>query len=184
MTEPHVYRMGRQWLEASERERHAVAPAMRNVYMEAAIETLRAEVKELRAELGRLAAGQRQMAAGGDDEDISAGAGRVAVRDPAWPSEGDVLTAVARRCGVTVADIVGPRQIKAHVRPRQIAMWLLVRAARLTMREAAAAVGRCDHATVAHAIRRVEMDDEMSGIARGLAEACGWAIREDADACG
>lgn len=160
-------RLARRWLDASEAERAAVNPAMRDAYRDAAIEYLQHEVRQLRERLERRAAAAPAEAR----SQAAHGVGR--------PKADDILRVVARRYGLVVADIIGRRRQRRIVQARQVAMWLMVRAGALTLQEAAAETGRRDHTTVMYGVRVVDRTPELLRTARGLAEACGWPVMED-----
>jgi hypothetical protein len=66
-----------------------------------------------------------------------------------------VRHAVAAHFGLTRAEIVGASRQGRYVWPRQVAIYLCVRFAGLSCRQAGALFGGRDHTTVRYAVRRV-----------------------------
>ena len=73
-----------------------------------------------------------------------------------------VVTLVAQRYGVTVAEMCGPARSRRCSHPRQVAMALLHGVARRTLKDVAAALGRTHHTTALcalEAVRRRSAED-------------------------
>jgi chromosomal replication initiator protein len=67
-----------------------------------------------------------------------------------------VLAAVAAAYGVSEADIVSDRRTRPIIEPRQVAMALARRCTRHSLPTIGHALGRRDHTTVLHGVRRIE----------------------------
>lgn len=80
-------------------------------------------------------------------------------------SKGVSLRAVVSECSriteVSVHDIVGPWRSQTAVRARQLAFWVLRNSTRLSLPQIGRYLGKRDHTTVLHGIRRV---DHMLGL--------------------
>ncbi len=82
-----------------------------------------------------------------------------------------VIEACATYFGVTVADLRGKRRFRRFVRPRMVAMYLARHLARASFPEIGRHLGRRDHSTVLHGVKRVEqMLDSDAEIQRAVHE--------------
>ncbi|HUI96124.1 MAG TPA: helix-turn-helix domain-containing protein [Xanthobacteraceae bacterium] len=87
-----------------------------------------------------------------------------------------VRQAVAAHFGLTRAEIAGASRLARCVWPRQVAMYLCVRAAGLSCRQTGALFGGRDQSTVRHAVGRVAAriagDQALDETVGALAAAC------------
>lgn len=68
----------------------------------------------------------------------------------------DIQRAVARKFGLTKAELLSERRDRMIVRPRQIAMYLCKRMTKRSLPEIGRRFGGMDHTTVIHAVRKIE----------------------------
>lgn len=68
----------------------------------------------------------------------------------------DIQRAVARKFGLTKAELLSERRDRMIVRPRQIAMYLCKRMTTRSLPEIGRRFGGMDHTTVIHAVRKIE----------------------------
>jgi len=67
-----------------------------------------------------------------------------------------IIEEVAKVFHVTPQDITGPKRLGFLVTPRQVSMYLIRTMLNMSLTETAKALGRKDHTTVLHALRKVE----------------------------
>lgn len=74
------------------------------------------------------------------------------------PSEksADILAQVAQKHRLKVEDLTGPSRLRKIILARQEAMWELRQRTRLSSPQIAAKLGRKDHTTALHGVRRHE----------------------------
>jgi chromosomal replication initiator protein len=68
----------------------------------------------------------------------------------------EIQRRVADHYDIRVADLVGPKRLRAYARPRQVAMYLAKTLTARSLPDIGRRFGGRDHTTVLHGVRRIE----------------------------
>lgn len=90
----------------------------------------------------------------------------------------EIIAHAARAFNVTRADIIGHSRLLCHVRPRQAVAYALKKRGKMSLTDIGHHLGRKDHSTIVHAVRRVEALMEHDPAFRATVEAM-VAMRPD-----
>jgi chromosomal replication initiator protein len=74
------------------------------------------------------------------------------------PTFQEIMEAVSAYYSISVQDMIGPSRVREVLVPRQIAMHLLKKHARMTYTRIGECFGDRDHTTVMHAMHKIERD--------------------------
>ena len=80
----------------------------------------------------------------------------------------DILNAVTQRFASKLGDLLGKRRTRSIALPRQVAMYLIYKHTRLSLKEIGGHFGGRDHTTVLHARQAIERQMEQDKAFRSM----------------
>jgi chromosomal replication initiator protein len=86
---------------------------------------------------------------------------------PKHLSAKQIIERTAKHFQIPIEDIVGPKRDKDIVVPRQIAMYILHEELRLSYPKIARELGRKDHTTAMHSVRKIAQESQVDAALRG-----------------
>jgi chromosomal replication initiator protein len=86
---------------------------------------------------------------------------------PKHLSAKQIIERTAKHYQIALEDIVGPKRDKDIVVPRQVAMYILHEELRLSYPKIARELGRKDHTTAMHSVRKIAHESQIDAALRG-----------------
>jgi chromosomal replication initiator protein len=86
---------------------------------------------------------------------------------PKHLSAKQIIERTARHFQIPLEDLVGPKRDKDIVVPRQVAMYILHEELRLSYPKIARELGRKDHTTAMHSVRKIAQESQVDAALRG-----------------
>jgi chromosomal replication initiator protein len=96
---------------------------------------------------------------------------QVSKNRPKHLSAKQIIERTARHFQIPIEDIVGPKRDKDIVVPRQVAMYILHEELRLSYPKIAKELGRKDHTTAMHSVRKIAQESQLdAGLRNAITE--------------